>query len=87
MLEAAVVGAPDARWGAVVTAYIVRSDPGLTSDAVDAFCRRSAELATFKRPRRIVFVDALPTNASGKVLKRELIARERNRIEAPETTE
>ena len=73
--EAAVVGLPDPKWGAVVTAFIVRSDPALTSVNVDAYCRSSNDVAAFKRPRRIVFVDELPINPSGKVLKRELLAR------------
>lgn len=72
--EAAVVGLPDPKWGAVVTAFVVRGDATLTADAVDAFCRESRELASFKRPRRIHFVDELPINPSGKVLKRELVA-------------
>ncbi|MEP6608483.1 MAG: AMP-binding protein [Burkholderiaceae bacterium] len=72
--EAAVVGMPDAKWGALVTAFIIRSDPALTASAVNTFCRMSHDLASFKRPRRIVFVDELPINPSGKVLKRELMA-------------
>jgi len=71
--EAAVVGLPDARWGSTVTAFIVRRDPRLTEAAVDEFCRASPDLANYKRPRRVVFVDALPMNPSGKVLKRELV--------------
>jgi long-chain acyl-CoA synthetase len=73
--EAAVVGVPDEKWGSVVTAFIVPEAPGLDAATIDAFCRSSPDLAAFKRPRRIVFVDSLPTNPSGKVLKRELIAR------------
>jgi acyl-CoA synthetase (AMP-forming)/AMP-acid ligase II len=72
--EAAVVGLPDAKWGSVVTAFVVKSDAALTDEAVDAFCRASRDLATFKRPRRIHFVNELPINPSGKVLKRELVA-------------
>ena len=75
--EAAVVGLPDPTWGMLVTAFIVRSDPALSAEDIDRHCRTRDELATFKRPRRIIFVDALPLNPSGKVLKRELIARER----------
>ena len=75
--EAAVVGLPDPTWGMVVTAFIVRSDPALSAEDIDRHCRTRDELATFKRPRRIIFVAALPLNPSGKVLKRELIARER----------
>jgi acyl-CoA synthetase (AMP-forming)/AMP-acid ligase II len=70
--EAAVVGLADARWGSVVTAFVVKGSPALTAEAVDDFCRASPDLAPFKRPRRIAFVDALPMNPSGKVLKSEL---------------
>jgi fatty-acyl-CoA synthase len=72
--EAAVVGLPDERWGNAVTAFVVRNTPDLAAETIDAFCRSSHDLASYKRPRRIVFVDSLPTNPSGKVLKRELIA-------------
>ncbi len=70
--EAAVVGLPDPRWGSVVAAYLVKGSPDLSAEAVDAFCRASPDLAPFKRPRRIAFLEALPMNPSGKVLKREL---------------
>jgi acyl-CoA synthetase (AMP-forming)/AMP-acid ligase II len=73
--EAAVVGLPDPKWGSAVTAFIVRSDAALTAEAVDQYCRGCNDLAAFKRPRRVTFLDALPTNPSGKVLKRELVAR------------
>jgi fatty-acyl-CoA synthase len=70
VLEAAVVGLPDARWVEAVTAVIVQR-PGaeLTEAGVLAHC---AGLAGFKRPKRIVFVESLPKNASGKVMKRDL---------------
>lgn len=73
--EAAVVGLPDEKWGSAVSAFIVRSDAGLTAEAVDVFCRNSGLIAGFKRPRRIEFLDELPINPSGKVLKRELVSR------------
>lgn len=73
--EATVVGLPDAEWGNAVSAFIVKGSPELTAEAVDDFCRSSQDLAGFKRPRRIFFLDALPTNPSGKVLKHELVAR------------
>jgi fatty-acyl-CoA synthase len=73
--EAAVVGIPDPKWGSVVTAFIVKGSLDLTAEAIDQYCRASQDLAPFKRPRRIVFVNELPVNPSGKVLKRELIAR------------
>ncbi|MBV6272275.1 AMP-binding protein [Alcaligenaceae bacterium CGII-47] len=72
--EAAVVGLPDKKWGHVVTAFIVRADPLLSAAAIDLFCRNSGLIANFKRPRHIHFLDQLPTNPSGKVLKRELIS-------------
>jgi long-chain acyl-CoA synthetase len=70
--EAAVVALPDAQWGNVVSAFIVKGSPDLTAETVEDFCRTNGELADFKRPRRI-FLDALPVNPSGKVLKHELI--------------
>jgi len=72
--EAAVVGLPDPKWGAVVTAFVVRSDGALTAESIDRFFKTSGLIAAFKRPKRVIFVDALPTNPSGKVLKRELVA-------------
>jgi acyl-CoA synthetase (AMP-forming)/AMP-acid ligase II len=69
--EACVVGAPDAEWGEVVVAHVVAA-PGAVVDAaaLDAHCL--AQIARFKRPKRYVFVDALPKNSYGKVLKRAL---------------
>ena len=75
----AVVGLPDERWGQLVTAFVVRrdgqgGDVATDAAALDAYCRASDELAPYKRPRRYEFVDALPINPSGKVLRRELVA-------------
>ncbi|WP_235017929.1 AMP-binding enzyme [Thermomonospora echinospora] len=69
--EVAVVGAPSERWGEQVTAFVVAL-PGhrVAPDALDAHCRQ--RLSGPKLPRSFVFVEALPRNASGKVLKREL---------------
>lgn len=72
--EAAVLGLPDEKWGQVVAAYVVVTDAGLTTEDLDAFCKQSDDLAPYKRPKRYVFMDELPTNPSGKVLKRELLA-------------
>ena len=73
VLEAAVVGMPDARWGEVPRAFIVLK-PGregsVTPEALIAHCR--ARLAGFKTPKQVVFMDTLPRTPSGKVLKREL---------------
>lgn len=70
VVEAAVIGIPDKRLGEVGRAYVVRSDDSLEPEAVIAFCKD--RLANFKVPREVVFVDVLPRNLSGKVLKNEL---------------
>jgi 2-furoate---CoA ligase len=70
--DVAVVGEPDARWGERVVAFVVARRPDLTADLVDRYCRDARELASFKRPRRIVFVREIPKTASGKILRRLL---------------
>ncbi|WP_405495887.1 fatty acyl-CoA synthetase [Streptomyces sp. NBC_00096] len=67
--EAAVIGLPDERWIEAVTAVVVPRD-GVTEAELLAHARD--RLAHFKAPKRILFVDALPRNASGKILKRTL---------------
>ena len=68
--EVAVVGLPDREFGEKVAAVVVRGDPELTAERVVDFCRE--DLAGYKKPRRVEFVDALPRNALGKVLKHEV---------------
>ena len=69
--EVAVVGAPDAEWGEVVVAFVVaQAGAAVTPEALDAHCL--AQMARFKRPKRYQFVDALPKNNYGKVLKTAL---------------
>jgi acyl-CoA synthetase (AMP-forming)/AMP-acid ligase II len=71
VLEAAVVGRPDDRWGEVPVAFVVlRQGATATEDVLIEHCQ--AQLARFKTPKAITFLDALPRNPSGKVLKREL---------------
>ena len=69
--EVSVVGAPDAEWGEIVVAFVV-ARPGQAPDPgeLDALCLE--HIARFKRPRRYAFVEALPKNNYGKVLKTEL---------------
>jgi fatty-acyl-CoA synthase len=68
--EAAVVARPDARWGEVPVAVVVPAGPGLEAAAILALFE--GRLARFKRPREVVFLDALPRNAMGKVQRFEL---------------
>lgn len=69
--EAAVVGLPDERWGETVTAFVVpMAGVALAAEQLTAHCRGS--LSGPKIPRHIEFVPALPRNAAGKILKREL---------------
>jgi fatty-acyl-CoA synthase len=71
VLEAAVVAMPDARWGEVPRAFVVlRPGRAITEQALIAHCR--SRLAGFKTPKQIVFLQTLPRNPSGKVLKRQL---------------
>jgi fatty-acyl-CoA synthase len=71
VVEVAVVGRPDERWGEVPVAFVVVDEPAsVTADDLIDHCR--AELAKFKVPKAVVFIDALPRNPSGKVLKRDL---------------
>ena len=69
--EAAVVGRPDDRWGEVPVACVVIRPGGRVSRG-DVFGLFSGELARYKHPRDVVFLDALPRNVMGKVLKYEL---------------
>jgi fatty-acyl-CoA synthase len=66
-----VVGLPDPRWIEAVTAVVVVKDrETLTTETVISHCAQS--MAHFKVPKRVIFVDHLPRNPSGKLLKREL---------------
>jgi malonyl-CoA/methylmalonyl-CoA synthetase len=68
--EVAVVGVPDEEWGELVVAYVVPAGP---PPDVDALLAHAAEmLAAFKRPRAVHFVESLPRNALGKLLRHEL---------------
>lgn len=78
--EAAVIGVPDEKWGECGLAILVcKPEISLNPDEVIAYCQQ--RLAKFKVPKSIAFIDVLPRNAAGKVLKREL----RQRFSQPET--
>jgi acyl-CoA synthetase (AMP-forming)/AMP-acid ligase II len=78
--EAAIIGLPDVNWGENVVAVIQpRAGQETTEAELIAFCKDN--LASYKKPKRVVFVDELPRNAAGKILKREL--RDQLRAETP----
>lgn len=69
--EVAVIGLPDPRWVEAVTAVLVcKRNVTLSEAGVLSHCAQV--LGKYKRPKRVIFVDALPRNASGKIMKREL---------------
>ncbi|MEK6303889.1 MAG: fatty acid--CoA ligase [Acidobacteriota bacterium] len=71
VLEAAVIAAPDERWGETVCALVVlKPEASATEQELIAFCRE--HLAHFKCPRRIQFIEALPRTATGKIQKNVL---------------
>ena len=75
--EVSVIGRLDREWGETVVAYVVGE---ATPSALDALCL--AHIARFKRPKNYVFVDALPKNNYGKILKTELRAMDAKALDA-----
>ena len=72
--DVAVVGLPHPEFGEALHAFVV-SRPGRTPDEAGLIAHCGEELARFKKPRGVTFLDALPRSPQGKVLKRELVAR------------
>jgi acyl-CoA synthetase (AMP-forming)/AMP-acid ligase II len=71
IMEAAVIGIEDVKYGEAVCAVVVpREGESLTVEEVVQHCKQ--QLASYKKPRKVIFVAALPRNPSGKILKREL---------------
>jgi fatty-acyl-CoA synthase len=71
IFEAAVIGIPDPKWGEIVKAFIgTRNGRSLTEQEVIDYC--SDRIASYKKPRYVHFVEELPRNAAGKILKTEL---------------
>lgn len=72
VVEAAVIGVPDEGWGERLRAFVVL-EPGAKAPGEDALkAHVKKNLAAYKVPREVVYLDELPRNATGKVLKREL---------------
>jgi acyl-CoA synthetase (AMP-forming)/AMP-acid ligase II len=71
VLEAAVIGVPDPYWVEKVHAVVVtRKGVSTTDEELIAFCKK--HMAGYKAPKTVEFVDSLPKNPAGKILKREL---------------
>jgi len=78
--EVAVIGQPSATWGESPLAVVVRTDDSLSEQDVLDYC--AGKLARFKLPKACVFIEVIPRNPTGKVLKRVL--REQFSEPAPE---
>jgi long-chain acyl-CoA synthetase len=79
VLEVSVIGRPHSDWGEEVVACVVpHAEQKVSADELDALCLSA--IARFKRPRAYVFLEALPKNNYGKVLKTELRRRAANNV-------
>jgi len=68
--EVAVIGLPDEKWGEIACAIVVADQTKVSAESIIAFC--GEKLARFKLPKKVLFVEAIPRNPSGKILKRVL---------------
>src|SRR5699024_10286801 len=71
ILECAVIGLPDSKWGEAVVAVVVLNENETSEeDAIINYCAEQA--ASFKKPKEVIFIEQLPRNSTGKVLKYKL---------------
>ena len=70
VLECAVIGVPDEHTGEAVKLFVVKKDPSLTEQQIQAYSKE--QLTNYKRPKQIVFRTELPKSNVGKILRREL---------------
>lgn len=70
IVEAAVVGIPDPNFGEEVLAFVVKKDPTLTEQQLHDYC--AEKLAKYKVPKKFEFIEELPKNTTGKILRRSL---------------
>ena len=68
--EVAVIGLPDEKWGETVCAVVASSEGDLDEQAIISHCEE--KLSRYKLPRKVIFVETIPRNPSGKILKRVL---------------
>jgi fatty-acyl-CoA synthase len=71
ILEVAVIGVPDDTWGEAITAYITLK-PDTKADEKEIISWAKQNMAAYKVPKKIIFMDDIPKNPSGKILKKEL---------------
>jgi acyl-coenzyme A synthetase/AMP-(fatty) acid ligase len=75
--DAAVVPSPDEEAGEVPKAFVVRTPTAPDLDAATVMNFVAGQVAPYKKVRRVEFVDAIPKTASGKILRRDLVKKER----------
>ena len=79
VVEASVIGRPDPVFGEKTVAYVAKKDPELTEEAILNYCKE--QLAEYKVPDYICFIEQIPKSGTGKILKTALKKLDRNTVE------